>query len=79
MIRKLSAIITFFALLFFITPLVNILMLPADLFSSAILLFGCWFGLIITAFLTSNQSARDAAISPEPTSANPNLTGPDRK
>ena len=66
MIQKLSAATTLFALLFFITPLVNIVMMPADLFISALLLFGCWLGLIITAFLTSRRPALDDPLSQEP-------------
>lgn len=65
MIHKLSAAMTLFALLFFITPLVNIVMMPAELFTSAMLLFGCWLGLIITAFLTSRRSVGDDLHSQE--------------
>ena len=65
MSRKLSAITTLGALLLFITPLLNLLMMPADLFSSALLLFGIWLVLIVKAFLASRHTVHDAPVSPE--------------
>lgn len=65
MSRKLSAITTLGALLLFITPLLNLLMMPADLFSSALLLFGIWLALIINAFLAGRHAVRDGPVSPE--------------
>lgn len=59
MIKTLSAAIAFSALVFFATPLVNVVMLPmgsSGVIISGALLFSLWLLLIIASFLNARSA-----------------------
>lgn len=71
MIKTLSAAIAFSALVFFATPLVNVVMLPmgsSGVIISGALLFSLWLLLIIASFLNARGANKlenalgDAAV-----------------
>lgn len=66
MTRTLSALITFFAILLLVTPLVNLVMIPegpSGFLISAALLFWIWLVLIFKTYLFSRNEDRAAPSS----------------
>lgn len=71
MTRTLSALITFFAILLLVTPLVNLVMIPegpSGFLISAALLFWIWLVLIFKTYLFSRNEDRPALSSSTATS-----------
>lgn len=66
MTRTLSALITFFAILLLVTPLVNLVMIPegpSGFLISAALLFWIWIVLIFKTYLFSRNEGSTALSS----------------
>ena len=69
MTKTISALITFFAILLLVTPLVNLVMIPAGetgFLISAMLLFMIWLVLIIMTYLFSKATPEDTQILLDP-------------
>ena len=65
MIKTISALITFFAILLLVTPLVNVVMIPEGangFVISAVLLFFIWLVLILMTYLFSKSGAEEAEL-----------------